>query len=373
MSKKGYYFINTDIYNKRAHSIQISHTIEALNVTNDNLEMYLVAPLYNKQLSIDDAFSYYNIKNKFKVIFVSSFLINKPGRISFIIYGFLSISKLIYWRLTNKVDFIYFRSEYFWPLAFISKILGVPYYYEIHRQGMNRKSNFVKNLLARHAKGLVTITGQLAQFYNKFNSKIVVAHDAVDVAKFNIDLDRNSARDKLRLNKDRKIILYAGSVKKIKGVDIIIRNANKFPDIDFYMLGNTDKEMAGYIEKYKRDNLIAVGHVDNYLIPIYLKAADLLIMPHAENVQSQSPMKLFEYLASGTPIISSDLENIREVLSDEEAVFFEGGNDQSYISAINKFLEQFDKYNANTNLRLTKAKEYSWENRGKAIGSLLLE
>jgi len=328
--------------------------------------------LYNKNLETKQIFSYYGIEKKFNVFFIENFLIKKPGRLSFIIYTILSIGKLINLKFKRNIDFIYFRSEYFLPLALVAKILGISYYYEIHRKGTTKKSEVFKIFLAKYATGLITISKQLADFYIKFNKNVVVAHDAVDFIKFNIDIYKEAARKKINLLSEGLIFLYVGSINKIKGVDIIIRNANRFPQVDFYLVGNIDEVMHKYLEKYKTNNIYVQGQIDNSLVPYYLKAADLLILPHVDNVQSQSPMKLFEYLASGTPILSSDLPNIKEVLLEGEAIFFKQSDDKDFCDSLHYFINNANKYIDNKSLRIEKAQKYSWENRGILISNFLL-
>ena len=78
-------------------------------------------------------------------------------------------------------------------------------------------------------------------------------------------------------------------------------------------------------------------------------------------------MKLFEYMASGRPIISSDLKNIREILSPNEAIFFEPGDNKDFSEKINYFLKRkIDSKKMGEKARL-RVNNFTWAKRGEEI------
>jgi glycosyltransferase involved in cell wall biosynthesis len=77
-------------------------------------------------------------------------------------------------------------------------------------------------------------------------------------------------------------------------------------------------------------NVLFTGFVPNEIIPLYQAAAEVLLMPYQLSVATSgggntaevcSPMKMFEYMAAGRAILSSNLPVLREVLDDSMAVF----------------------------------------------------
>jgi glycosyltransferase involved in cell wall biosynthesis len=77
------------------------------------------------------------------------------------------------------------------------------------------------------------------------------------------------------------------------------------------------------------------GFVKHESIPLYQAAADVLLMPYSRSIEASSgqdiaevinPMKMFEYMAAGRGIISADLDSIREVLNEGNAVLVEPGD-----------------------------------------------
>ena len=73
-------------------------------------------------------------------------------------------------------------------------------------------------------------------------------------------------------------------------------------------------------------------------MPYWLKSADVLVLPNkkGEKISERytSPLKLFEYMASGRPMIVSDLSSLREIVSAETAMFVEPNDPQALVSGI---------------------------------------
>ena len=112
-----------------------------------------------------------------------------------------------------------------------------------------------------------------------------------------------------------------------------------------------------------------VGHRPHADIPQYLRAADVLVLPNkdgfAMSERHTSPLKLFEYMASGRPIVSSDLPSIREVLSEEEAVFFKPNSSESLLEALHFVLSHPEDADKKARRALEKAKRFTWSARGE--------
>ncbi len=89
-------------------------------------------------------------------------------------------------------------------------------------------------------------------------------------------------------------------------------------------------------------NILFVGHKKQEDTPLYLKASNVLLLPNIpiseESEKFTSPIKMFEYMASGVSVVASDLPSIREVLNEENSVLIKAGSADSLLSGINKVL-----------------------------------
>jgi glycosyltransferase involved in cell wall biosynthesis len=109
--------------------------------------------------------------------------------------------------------------------------------------------------------------------------------------------------------------------------------AKALPEINFLWVGGQPEDVALWENRAKSAgvaNLCLTGFVDNAALPLYQAAADVLMMPYEQIIEGSgggnsadiaSPMKMFEYMAAGRAILSSDLPVIHEVLDAKTAVF----------------------------------------------------
>ena len=233
-----------------------------------------------------------------------------------------------------------------------------------------------KFLLSRPKKILV-LTSFLKNDLQKLRAagdKIMVVPDAVDLAEFGLAISREEARKKLNLPLDKKIILYTGSFLFYgwKGVGSLLEAGKLLKnDFLFALVGGHPWEMEKFKELSLPANILLVPYQKHAIIPYYLKAADILVLPNEKgNAISEkytSPLKLFEYMASRRPIVCSDLPSLREILTDKEALFFEAGNPSDLTKAIQKIagnqeLPEQLVYNA-----YKKVQEYTWDKRAEKI------
>lgn len=119
---------------------------------------------------------------------------------------------------------------------------------------------------------------------------------------------------------------YFGQLYSGRGVEIIEALARARPRVLFLVFGGTDADIAERRASTRLDNLVFAGFVPHAAAQRAMAACDILLMPYQRSVSIgvaghdtarwMSPMKMFEYLASGTPLVSSDLPVLREVLAD---------------------------------------------------------
>jgi glycosyltransferase involved in cell wall biosynthesis len=123
-------------------------------------------------------------------------------------------------------------------------------------------------------------------------------------------------------------------------------------------------------------NMIFTGFLPNAALPYYQAACDVLLMPYQQQVAASSggdiarylsPMKLFEYLACGRPILSSDLPVLQEILNPSNAVLLPPGDVSAWVRAIQELrLEPERSARLGEQARLD-ASRYTWEGRAAQI------
>ncbi|MEK7173278.1 MAG: glycosyltransferase, partial [Patescibacteria group bacterium] len=136
------------------------------------------------------------------------------------------------------------------------------------------------------------------------------------------------------------------------------------------MLQQTGRQKK-FRKKYKADNVHIIGYRPADEVPVWLKAADLLVLPNRGQYKISSrytsPLKLFEYMASGTPIVAAGLSSIREIVSEGEALFFRDGDVASLAEVLSKtFSGQIDLKSRAEKAKI-KAGEFTWNKRAQII------
>jgi len=355
------YIANSRIPTEKAHGIQIMKMCEAFATLGHDVE--LVVPRRLNPIK-DDPFEYYGIKKTFEITRIPTIDLVQFGRIGFWIQLLIFSEFATWFLLFKKTDIIYTRDE---APAFYMSVFGKNVVWEAHGERMNF---FIKNLLNK-TKAIVTITKGIRDFYIKNRAdanKILVAHDGVDINMFSVENSKEDARKDLDLPIDKTVVLYTGHMYEWKGAQVLADAARSFTGSQkAVFVGGTDKDIETFKKKnLDNKNIDIVGHRPYTEMPLWVRAADVLIIPNTKEIPT-SPMKLFEYMASGTPIVASDLPSLREVLNDQNAVFVESNNPDTLTSGIQQVFKEKNESLNKAKRAQEDVKQYSWENRVKEV------
>jgi len=198
---------------------------------------------------------------------------------------------------------------------------------------------------------------------------VLVAHDGVSLEDFARPESKEAARARLGLPQDEKIALYIGRLDGWKGAQTLLEASNLLPKGVLVAIIGGEAALVGALRaKYPRARFL--GYHEYRELPGNQAAADALVLPNtARDITSArytSPLKLFSYMASGRPIVASDLPSLREVISEESAYFAKPDDPKSLADAIMQALND-----ERAESRAQKAKElvsaYDWRERGRSI------
>jgi glycosyltransferase involved in cell wall biosynthesis len=162
--------------------------------------------------------------------------------------------------------------------------------------------------------------------------------------------------------------MYVGRISRHRGLGILERLAVQ----DAFRV-----TVVGSLEDSPETARIrVVPFVPHHQIPRYLEQADILVMPYQRNLPhagSISPMKLFEAMAAGRPILVSDLEPIREIARHgQNALCVDADDEEAWVEAV-RFLQEHPEFARDLAAGAQKdAARYSWENRARILRDTLL-
>lgn len=364
--KKINYIANIRLPTEKAHGIQIMKMCEAFSALFSDVE--LIVPKRNNDI-FENAFDYYKVSRNFHIKYLWCIDRVVRGKIGYIVASATFAISVLKYSLWKKEVF-YTRDEY---IALMFKLLRKKVIWEVH-MGQN---NPLTRILIKLNVPIVAISSGLRDLYIKMGAKsssVIIAPDAVDIEQFDISLSKNEARKSLGLELDKKIILYSGHLYSWKGADTLAKSAKYLSDDHrIVFVGGTDVDVKTFQEKFSNvKNILVLGKKPHHQIPLYLRSADILVLPLSkkENISKlyTSPMKLFEYMASGNPIIASDLPSLREILNDDVAFFFESDNDLSLSETIKDVILNYENAKEKAQRARKLVEEYSWNKRvGKII------
>jgi glycosyltransferase involved in cell wall biosynthesis len=221
---------------------------------------------------------------------------------------------------------------------------GIPGVAEVHK--ISRRARFRR--LAKTAtessalRALVTIAPDLNAYLMKLGvpaAKILMLQTGVDLGLF-----RRPASLPWQPPKSPPEVVYAGHLFDYKGIPDILDAARLMPEVRFTLVGGLPADIerhARTVASRKLDNVRLAGPRPHAELPALLWNADVLLLPpsaHHVSATVTSPVKLGEYLASGTPIVATTIPALQRLLSDREASMVAPDNGEALAAGIRRVL-----------------------------------
>jgi len=367
-----FYIANVRLPTEKAHGIQIIKMCEALAL--NDVEVVLLVPyrFKTKEMVNDrDIFSFYNVKHNFTIRYLPNFDIlflarGKAiwGTVLYLIQE-MSFSLFAFKATMGFRGIVYSRDK---VVAFLRGLTNLAVVFEAH-DGACR--NWFDRLVARKSKTVVGVSLAVVQSWKELGAQTVYAPDGVSEEFFN-RMSTNQARKKLGLPLKQKIAVYTGSLYSWKGTDIIFRAAKLLPKIHFYVVGGSevDTDVEGMRKNYAQiTNCQIVGYRPYREMSLWMKAADVLVLTGSRETrkgwEETSPLKLFEYMAVGKPIVAAETPAIREIMSVEEVWFYKPEDIRSLVRQLQRVLKV--KSSGKVEKAWRKARQYRWEKRASKI------
>lgn len=195
--------------------------------------------------------------------------------------------------------------------------------------------------------------------------------NGVDVDHFKVIKDGFVFNDKFSkvLERKNKIVGYYGAVAKWFDYNLLKYAAKKLPDVDFVLIGKLydDSYMESGIEAVP--NVHFIGPVPYADIPQYAAKFDICTIPFLVNsiTNATSPLKLFEYMALGKPILTTAMQESSKYRSVNTSCDYE-----DYVAKVRQLLgythENQPEYYA---LLEQEAEENRWERKTEIILEML--
>ncbi len=246
------------------------------------------------------------------------------GSLSALYYSIIDKADLVhlhfyrfdFWEKLNLLLFKVFR---FKIIATVHDIEPLAKYKE--------KVNINYDNFLRHIDAIIVHTDYSARCLNRLlNEKNRVKIRKIKSGDldfiFKKEISKKDAREKLNLPINKKIIMFFGHIKKVKGLDILIKAFNivgeRFPDVTLLIAGRPWKvdlnEYLNLVNKRLSDRVIwRTGFVPNEDVPFYFAATDIVVLPYKKNYNSSVILRAFDY---GSAVIGSDINALKEFIEE---------------------------------------------------------
>jgi glycosyltransferase involved in cell wall biosynthesis len=343
MNKRIYYVTTVNVSDLSAQSLQIKSMGRAFyNILNLNFKLYAFGS------SVKDS----------TISFPCKILTERKSKLIRTIYVFLSVI-----RSKNFGYSIFTRDLY---LALLFVLIGKKVVWEAHQE---------TSLIAK----------KILRFLNVFSSfKVLTISDALKHSD-QIPIDKHkisSYHDGVSLNdpfiegdiitfSNQNTALYTGALHKGLDIESLEPLFAVYKDWDFLFVGGKNLDIKHYESMFKNyENVTFLGRLPHSEIIKYQKSASVLLYPlTVSNTlwRYTSPLKLFEYMSSGKPIVGSNIGSVAEIINDGNAFVFQGEN--GVVEAFQRYLLAPDELileHKTVNGTLIKNK-FNWDKRVEFI------
>ncbi len=368
------YIANARIPTEKAHGWHIVKMCQALAARGADVTLILPQ---RKNLIQEDLFSYYGIKKIFKVHYLPIIDLVAKGWFGYWITQLLFSWRLLRLNFNPRLDIVLTRDEL---SGWLMSKRGFKVFYDMH--GFPETWLALWKIAMRAMVGIICTNNwkmkQTQEFFKIPSSRMVLARNGFDPNEFSSPASREIARKQLGLPLEQPIALYAGHLYDWKGADTLARASAYLPRVSLVFVGGTAQNVEEFKKRHAHcKNILVFGQRPHAQIPLFLAAANILVLPNSRqsanprhipySIYDTSPIKLFEYMASRRPIIASDLPSIREILDERTAIFFEPDNSESLSQKIGYLLSATDEAALMAERAFHAAQSYTWEKRAKII------
>ncbi len=265
-------------------------------------------------------------------------------------------SFLLLFRLWSKhgLDLVHAHG---WDPALVgglfSRIFGVPLVLTVHgipspRASISRKIfQFLEEMLLslcsfKHSR-IIALT-------NSDKSRLIelgVAEEAIDVIPNGIDLNEfqrvclGDFRDRHQVSDETFLALFVGRLHEQKGVEVLLRAAERLKgdDVFFVVVGSGHKEREYKIlaQELQVENVLFTGEIGREELLAAFASSDVFVLP---SIFEGMPYVILEAMASGKPVVASDLPGLSEVIAEGgNGILFKVGSDKDLAEGILRLKE----------------------------------
>jgi len=346
---------------------------QCIGLINNNIDVSLYTNNKTKNPNINKL-KFYNYYNN---LFSSSFKLVSGFRW---IIG--SLKSIIHARISN-ISFFHFHIFYI-NILVVFNILLVKILFGKVVVTIHDVHSFSNQVRVSFAKKVFYALTDLILTHNKFSkneiTKIISGPLNIHIVPhgnylpfINIEKDKSKSKKKLNLPENKRIILFFGLIKEVKGLEVLLKSlrevVDKHKDIRLLIAGKTWKNDFSRYQKIIDDEklndycILHTKFIPQSLVKYYYAASDLVVLPYKRIYQSGVLMMTLSY---NKPVLVSDLPPLTEVINDKfNGYVFKSEDSENLTRKLNEIFFESEKLLDISNQGFKEVKEkFDWNSIG---------
>ncbi len=276
--------------------------------------------------------------------------------------------------------------------AALSLATGVPYYLEINGlpeteqpaavDGRTPRRRNPPKTMYRVARQIFVPSQRLANLLagrlHLPPTRFTVVPNAADLSLFR-PTEKAQARRVLGLSLESAIVVYVGNLAHWQGLETLVdaaKHLTQIPRLQILIVG--DGPVRGSVieriaSAHVEGTIRLMGALPHEKVPLVLSAADVCVAPFTRvrnDLIGISPIKLFEYMAAGRPVVASDVAGVREIMQDA-GMLVTPDSPTNLAAAISHLLSNPSKQDELGRRASEISQLNSWEDRARTILSVV--
>ncbi len=313
-----------------------------------------------------------------------------PSLLKLFLDGFI-FARAVTMLCRTRYAFVHAHEESVFFCRFLKPLFGFKLVYDMHSSLPEQLRNFeftesrvlirifawLENTSLRASDAIITICPALADYVHRTLGDaprhLLIENSIFDPVKVGHGCtgplegsgDRDAAPTPVAIPEGRDLVVYAGTLEMYQGIDLLIgafsRIAERHPAALLLVVGGTPDQVAHYSSLARSlgiaDHCLFTGRVPQVLARRYTGMASVLVSPRSAGINT--PLKIYEQLASGAPLVATRIYSHTQVLDDDVAFLVEPDADGLARGIVQALTSKGERDRRVTNAKARYERDYS--------------
>lgn len=233
-----------------------------------------------------------------------------------------------------------------------------------------RHGPYLEKKLIKNADLTIVTSEQLRKEKSVFSDEVYCILNAAnfELSSKALKEETEIPNDLLKIKNPR--IGYFGNIERRLDYELLLSVIQKKRQWSFVFVGPHEQEFIP-ARLFEQKNVFFMGPKPYESMPSYLKGFDIALIPFKPDSVSRTifPLKIFEYLGAGVPVLMSDFNPDLSKLTKHSAQIY--SSESEFISKAEMLLKNNNTQQIQNGIKL--ARQHTWEKRGQQFSELLAE